>query len=444
MKFNEQNTQPYDWENEGIYVIEMTDPVEGGQDGVSNRQAKELTRRTRNLHTRMTSAEGEIDTLQRQTPIQVETALRAANTYTDGKEAVLRNDMSAADTATINAAKAYADQVVVALVDNSPEALNTLQELAEALGNDPNFATTVMQQIGERMKTTDVNAALAGKFDKSGGEIDGSVTMQYPDGLGGRWIKQVIAGADSVGLHMNRTVAAGSVSQLDVYTRSDDGFAKRMEIGRGILRFQGEYIYHSGNDDDIYMNRGSVIDANMSTTPGVYIYNENTSNCPSKWGTLFVVNSTRFISQTAYQTESANVWYRQQTNGGDWQPWRLMYHSGNLGEATQGAAGLISTTDKIKLDNQPTIIRGSVNAAGRSDGGNAKRIEPLGNGRVRVTHNLGSTSYSAVATVNGSTGTMDNEVNMSYKGTSYVEFTVTDGTGDDWQAAPFDFIIIPY
>lgn len=61
--------------------------------------------------------------------------------------------------------QAALDAAVATLVDNAPEALNTLSELATSLGNDPNFATTVSTQIGERAKTSDVNAALDGKSD---------------------------------------------------------------------------------------------------------------------------------------------------------------------------------------------------------------------------------------------------------------------------------------
>ena len=46
------------------------------------------------------------------------------------------------------ATETYVDQKVAGIVDSSPEALNTLNELAAALGDDPNFATTVATQIG--------------------------------------------------------------------------------------------------------------------------------------------------------------------------------------------------------------------------------------------------------------------------------------------------------
>jgi len=52
--------------------------------------------------------------------------------------------------AALASAKTYADNKVASVVNSAPEALDTLYELAEALGNDPNFATTVMTEIGTR------------------------------------------------------------------------------------------------------------------------------------------------------------------------------------------------------------------------------------------------------------------------------------------------------
>jgi len=54
-----------------------------------------------------------------------------------------------ADSA-LASAKNYTDTKVAGVVNSAPEALDTLYELAEALGNDPNFATTVMTEIGTK------------------------------------------------------------------------------------------------------------------------------------------------------------------------------------------------------------------------------------------------------------------------------------------------------
>lgn len=59
-----------------------------------------------------------------------------------------------ADQTVLTSAESYTDQKIADVVDGSPEALDTLYELAKALGDDPNFATTVMDQIGQKLPTT--------------------------------------------------------------------------------------------------------------------------------------------------------------------------------------------------------------------------------------------------------------------------------------------------
>ena len=53
----------------------------------------------------------------------------------------------------------YVDTKVASMVDSAPETLNTLNELAAALGDDPNFATTVATQIGEKADKTHKHTA---------------------------------------------------------------------------------------------------------------------------------------------------------------------------------------------------------------------------------------------------------------------------------------------
>ena len=52
----------------------------------------------------------------------------------------------------------YVNQQIAALIDSSPTTLNTLNELAAALGDDPNFATTVMTALGAKMDMSAVSA----------------------------------------------------------------------------------------------------------------------------------------------------------------------------------------------------------------------------------------------------------------------------------------------
>lgn len=58
---------------------------------------------------------------------------------------------AAGTNSTAVATTAYVDAAVATLVDAAPEALNTLNELAAALGDDPSFATTFSTSLGEKM-----------------------------------------------------------------------------------------------------------------------------------------------------------------------------------------------------------------------------------------------------------------------------------------------------
>lgn len=48
----------------------------------------------------------------------------------------------------------YVDEKVASIVDTAPGTLDTLNELAAALGDDPNFATTIATQIGNKADKT--------------------------------------------------------------------------------------------------------------------------------------------------------------------------------------------------------------------------------------------------------------------------------------------------
>lgn len=54
----------------------------------------------------------------------------------------------------------YVDTKISGLVNSAPETLDTLKELSDALGNDPNFATTVANQIGTKASKDDVYTKL--------------------------------------------------------------------------------------------------------------------------------------------------------------------------------------------------------------------------------------------------------------------------------------------
>ena len=116
-----------------------------------------------------------------QTNAEIRAAVAAAsdsNVFTDAKQTILAGiststgvlvngvtatTQSASDNSTKVATTAYTDTAISNLVDSSPSTLNTLNELAAALGDDANFSTTVTNSIATKMPL-------------SGGTFTGAVT----------------------------------------------------------------------------------------------------------------------------------------------------------------------------------------------------------------------------------------------------------------------------
>ena len=79
--------------------------------------------------------------------------------------------------------RAYVDTQVTNVIDAAPGALDTLNELAAALGDDANFATTITNSIAAvqadvNQNETDADAAIALKFDKTGGIVSSTAEFQ--------------------------------------------------------------------------------------------------------------------------------------------------------------------------------------------------------------------------------------------------------------------------
>ena len=90
--------------------------------------------------------------------LYADTAEADAKAYTDTREVAITTAYEAyADQAEVDAvstANSYTDTAVANVIDSAPAVLDTLNELAAALGDDANFATTVSNDIGTKVSKT--------------------------------------------------------------------------------------------------------------------------------------------------------------------------------------------------------------------------------------------------------------------------------------------------
>lgn len=102
------------------------------------------------------------------------------------------------------ATTAYVRAAISALVSSSPEALDTLNELAAALGNDPNFSTTMTRLIGE-------------KVAKDGDTMTGKLILPQTSSFGIN--TNNILGGDSIAIGDSNTgIKHGGSGVLDLYS----------------------------------------------------------------------------------------------------------------------------------------------------------------------------------------------------------------------------------
>jgi hypothetical protein len=146
---------------------------------------------------------------------------------------------SASNNSTKIATTAYADAQVATVVDSAPSTLDTLNELAEALGDDANFSTTVTTSIGT-------------KLPKAGGEMSGNITMASTETVDGRDLSVDGAKLDLIEASADVTDTTNVVDALtagDKITIANDG-----TVSFTITEFP--FYKADGNVDNITITNG--------------------------------------------------------------------------------------------------------------------------------------------------------------------------------------------
>lgn len=87
-----------------------------------------------------------------------EAALRSAKEYTDTRETAILAVVNNKATETLQGSKEYTDTTVAGVIGAAPDLLNTIQEIAAALNNDPNFSTTILQKLAEKLDAANYTA----------------------------------------------------------------------------------------------------------------------------------------------------------------------------------------------------------------------------------------------------------------------------------------------
>ena len=145
---------------------------------------------------------------------------RNANNINAGTVSSSRLDAATTQSAGNNTTKiattAFVQTAVAGVVDSAPTALNTLNELAAALGDDANYATTTANTIGT-------------KLPKSGGQMTGNITMSGSQTVDGRDVSA--DGSKLDGIESGAT-ADQSASEILTAIKTVDGAGSGLDADR--------------------------------------------------------------------------------------------------------------------------------------------------------------------------------------------------------------------
>lgn len=303
-----------------------------------------------------------------------------------------------ADQTVLTSAESYTDQKIADVVDGSPEALDTLYELAKALGDDPNFATTVMDQIGQKLPTTtfenfidnkawtkdnltklsqlinNINSIKAGtrveSMDVNLASIssyleydlfDNNTTGTKPPGLttgflltfswdNGGWGAQIATSDGNVdGAIFLRTIKA---------SESDKIWGPWVSL----------YNTANFNPDSKLNYNGFNGDLNTISTSGMYRLLSGCTNIPlgsSQGCFLLHTNWDANAAQQMYFVYSTTDIYIRNKVGGTWKPWQKVWNAGNFNPDSKfpylGMGGVNDNSNEIGAGYSGSSAGGNFN-----------------------------------------------------------------------------------
>jgi hypothetical protein len=290
----------------------------------------------------------------------------------------------------------YVDAKVAALVDASPAALDTLKELATALGNDANFATTMTN-------------SLAAKLPLAGGNMTGSLNTRTGTSVAA--ITSLNGTNAPIGF-TNTTVPFGSASYTEMMhgatILNGQGYIQHISIGAyrpGNAAWGGAvYMAIGGADanatEGFFFNYGGVIshssgtvsisgNATYATSAGTMpfsgltakptamsahgitdFFNGSATAALTGGGNGMTVNSIAYVTGMNILGQTDGALYGQAYNSGDyqhqiygdyrtgqiavrgrnaavWTAWRTVIDSGNIAaQNVDGAAKVSINTDE--------------------------------------------------------------------------------------------------
>ena len=270
-------------------------------------------------------------------------------------DAAVSTTQSASDNSTNVATTAYVTTAIANLSDSAPAALNTLNEIAAALGDDANYASTT-------------TAAIAAKAPLASPSFTGTVQLldtNFPDNRAARFgsSQDLQIYHDGSNSHVKNTgsLYVASETSGDLYLRSDDDIFIQPQGGENGIKVIGNGAVQLYYDSSVKL--------------------ETTTNGISTKGT-----SSNLITTSSTANDRAGAGFTATESATDGDRRATMYLDADNGAFSTGDSGAYFYMEKIGGGGEVNFINQDTSGYNFQTGGAHKRM---------VIGSSGKTSWSA-------------------------------------------------
>lgn len=260
---------------------------------------------------------------------------------------ITSDSTAAATTMTLGgngvATEAYVGTQITNLIDSSPSALNTLNELAAALGDDASFSTTVTNSIATKLPLAGgtLTGTLTGTYGIFGNnlyvnqganltsqalQVNGFIDITDVTGTALRWYN---GSTFRGGLGTNAWAMSGSDSDLSMYVSGDNSFfVQTNNVTRA--EFDSDGLEVTGN-----ISATNFSGSSSGTNTGDQDLSGYLTSVPSEYLTQ-TEGDARYVSydKVDRSVPSTGGWYRLARIGRGGARFAISYTGGNMSPHT--------------------------------------------------------------------------------------------------------------
>jgi hypothetical protein len=217
-----------------------------------------------------------------------------AKAYTDTRESAITSAYQAyadaAESDAVSTANAYTDAEIAALVDSAPALLDTLNELAAAIADNPNYATDVANLIATKADTSyvdseisDLDTAAQGYASKAQSNAESFATTaagnaqsaaeDYADGLAGNYdpagsaaTAQSNAESFATTAANNAQLAAEATASADATTKANNAQSNAETFATNAINALTTSDIEEGSNQYFTSTRAKIAAANLITS----------------------------------------------------------------------------------------------------------------------------------------------------------------------------------